>query len=176
MILTGGSRLTKSPQPSVILVSLVALFLSPGNFFTSLAPDTSSGLLFQRDLSLNTCAAVESWNTPQLRVLLYQFSGALAFSAIIEPSLLYVAQFKLSDPKDAERVVQAVLMSFLAFDVLHALATAAVVGSSAIFPNNGWSGIHFYACINVWVPVLWMGARACWFAGFGKRQGQLKQD
>ncbi|RSL83253.1 hypothetical protein CDV31_016850, partial [Fusarium ambrosium] len=74
-------------EPSVILVSLVALFISPGNFFTSLAPDTSSGLLFQRDLSLNTCAAVESWNTPQLRVLLYQFSGALAFSAIIEPSL-----------------------------------------------------------------------------------------
>lgn len=173
-----STRLTFE-QPTIIIISLVALILSPRNFFDSLAPDSSSGVLFQESLELKTCGPLEAWNTPQLRVLVYQFMGALAFSAIIEPVLLFVARYKLSNAKDAEHVIEAVLICFSAFDVLHSLATITVVGTAAVFPSStyGWAEVSLYACINVWVPVAWLVARACWFTGLGRcRAVQLKRD
>lgn len=77
----------------------------------------------------------------------------------------------MESPKEAERVIAAVLAAFFAFDILHSLATITVVGSSAVMPGSGmdWSSVDPYAAINVWVPVAWMVVRAFWFAGLGRQ-------
>ncbi|KAF5008761.1 hypothetical protein FDECE_4999 [Fusarium decemcellulare] len=162
-------------EPAIIATSMIALVLSPTNFFISLAPDTSSGALFHKDPSTATCGASESWNTPQLRALHYQYMSAFAFSAVIEPLMLFIARYRISNSSDAEQVIRGVLLSFLAFDAFHAFATAVVVGLDAVLP---WStSVNWYSCINVWVPVAWMIVRTCWLVGAGRgHQIRPKKD
>ncbi|PVH96962.1 hypothetical protein DM02DRAFT_616851 [Periconia macrospinosa] len=159
-------------EPAVIGISLISIVVSPTNHYMSLAPPSSSGLLFSHIVERDVCGFLEAWHTPNIRVLLYQFMAALGFSAIIEPLLLYTARYKMENQKDAERAIAAVLAAFFAFDILHSLATIAVVGSKAVMPSLGmdWSGVDLYAAINFWVPVAWMMARASWFAGLGRRR------
>jgi hypothetical protein len=57
----------------------------------------------------------------------YYLMGALAFSAVIEPAALYVATYKLRDPRDSRLLIQTILASFAAFDIFH--AAAAIAGS-----------------------------------------------
>jgi len=99
--------------------------------------------------------------TPQVKALQYYFMGALAFSAVVEAAVLYVAVYKLKDPRDTRAVVQAVLASFAAFDIFHALAAIAGSGIPALMPLTAESDL--YSAINFYVPLLWLIVRITWF-------------
>lgn len=174
-----NSRLV--PQPAVIWVALAMIVINPANHFHSLAPPDSHGWAFESTPSLGglatvTCSQPAAWNTPQLRALLYLYMGTLAFSAIIEPVVLYVAATQMESARDAERVVAAVLVAFAAFDLLHAGATVVVTGWERVLPglesahggSGSGNGLDLYACINVWVPLAWLVIRSAWFAGVGR--------
>lgn len=111
------------------------------------------------------CDPVAAWNTPQLRVLLYQTMAALGFSGVIGPMLIYTARYKLQNTRDAQVVVTAVLLAFMAFDVLHATSVLGVVGVKAVLPG---SDMDPHASVNVWVPLAWMGVRTLWLLGVGR--------
>ncbi|OBS23077.1 hypothetical protein FPOA_03640 [Fusarium poae] len=153
-------------EPSVIFVSLSLIPASPSNHFHSLAPTDSAGTFWSPSPSQMTCDAESAWNTPQLRGLWYTYMGALAFSGVIEPILLYVARYRLRDVFDAEQVIRAVLIAFFAFDVFHAVATLAVTGVEAALPG---SHMHIYAMVNVWVPTAWMLLRTSWIMGVARK-------
>ncbi|KAG8353995.1 hypothetical protein FVEN_g8250 [Fusarium venenatum] len=153
-------------EPSVIIVSLSLIPASPSNHFHSLAPNDSNGPFWSNSALHKSCDAETAWNTPQLRGLWYSYIGALAFSAVIEPLLLYVARYKLRDVSDAEEVIKAVLFAFFAFDVFHAGATLAVTGIGAALPG---SQMHLYAMVNVWVPTAWMILRTLWITGVARK-------
>jgi len=95
--------------------------------------------------------------------------GALAFSALIEPLVLFTATYRFESTRDAEMVIGAVLATFTAFDVFHAAATVSVVGWASVIPGLGGI-VRWEACANIWVPVLWMGIRSCWFVGLGRQK------
>jgi hypothetical protein len=143
-----------------------SVLIDPASHFLSLAPSTSNGPFYSFNSSHAICGVESAWNTPQLRALWYVFIAAFIFSAIIEPLLLYAARYKLRDPRDAQEVVKAVLISFLAFDGLHMIATVAVVGFESVLPWGAKS--EFYALINFWVPVAWGILRALWLSGIGR--------
>jgi hypothetical protein len=63
----------------------------------------------------------------------YYLMGALAFSAVIEPAALYVATYKLRDPRDSRLLIQTILASFAAFDIFH----AAALGCPGSAPTSG---------------------------------------
>lgn len=99
--------------------------------------------------------------------------GALFFSAVIEPLVLYVAAYRLESAKDVERVVGAVLVAFMAFDFVHSAATLSVVGWEAVLPEvitGVKGGLVVLSCVNVWVPMLWAVLRGCWLAGLGREK------
>ncbi|RGP81811.1 hypothetical protein FLONG3_6 [Fusarium longipes] len=162
-------------EPTVIIVCLLLIPLSPSNHFHSLAPADSAGPFWSSSSFHSLCDAESSWNTPQLRGLWYTYMAALAFSGVIEPILLYVARYKLRDVHDAEEVIKAVLVAFLVFDVLHACATLAVTGLAAALPG---SHMHVYAMVNVWIPMLWMTLRLSWMMGFARKSSidEVKRD
>lgn len=109
--------------------------------------------------------------TPQVKALQYYFMGALAFSAVVEPLLLYVAVHKLRDPRDSRTVVQAVLASFAAFDIFHAAAAIAGSGIRALVPmTEKWDA---YSGINFYVPMVWLVARIAWFQSTGGKAKEL---
>jgi hypothetical protein len=91
----------------------------------------------------------------------YYLMGALAFSAVIEPAALYVAAYKLRDPRDSRLVIQTVLASFAAFDIFHAAAAIAGSGVQAVLPLA--AEFNVYSAINFWVPLLWLLVRSAWF-------------
>jgi len=109
--------------------------------------------------------------TPQVKALQYYFMGALAFSAVIEPLLLYVAVHKLKDPRDSRTVVQAVLASFAAFDIFHAAAAVAGSGIGALMPMT--AEFDLYSGINFYVPMLWLVVRLTWFWRTGSKIKEL---
>jgi len=91
----------------------------------------------------------------------YYLMGALAFSAVIEPAALYVAAYKLRDPRDSRIVAQTILASFAAFDIFHAAAAIAGSGVDAVLPLTGEFDV--YSGINFWVPLVWLLVRSAWF-------------
>jgi hypothetical protein len=95
--------------------------------------------------------------------------SALLFSAIVEPLVLYTAVFRFQSVCDAERLVRAVLAAFTVFDVLHAAATLSVVGFGPVVPGLGGK-VSVETCANVWIPMVWVGIRSCWFAGVGRQK------
>lgn len=95
----------------------------------------------------------------------YYLMGALAFSAVIEPAVLYVAAYKLRDQRDSRLVARTVLASFAAFDVFHAVAAIAGSGVNAILPLT--EEFNVFAGINFWVPLLWLVVRSAWFLRTG---------
>lgn len=101
--------------------------------------------------------------TPQINALQYYFISALAFSAVIEPVLLYVATHKLQDSHDSLMVVKAVLGCFAVFDVFHSVAAVAGGGIEAILPGS--VGFMWEVGVNFWVPLAWFGVRGWWFWG-----------
>lgn len=90
----------------------------------------------------------------------YYLMGALAFSAVIEPAALYVAAYKLRDPRDSRIMIQTILASFAAFDIFHAAAAIAGSGLYATMPFA--EEFNVYAAINFWVPLLWLLVRSAW--------------
>ena len=109
--------------------------------------------------------------TPQVKALQYYFMGALAFSAVVEPLLLYVAVYKLRDPRDSRTVVTALLASFAAFDIFHAAAAIAGSGMEALMPMT--AEFDLYSAINFYVPMLWLVARIAWFKRTGGKRKEL---
>lgn len=109
--------------------------------------------------------------TPQVKALQYYFMGALAFSAVIEPLLLYVAVNKLRDPRDGRTVVKAVLASFAAFDIFHAAAAVAGSGIDALVPKT--AAFDLYSAINFYVPMLWLVMRLTWFSRAASKTKEL---
>lgn len=101
----------------------------------------------------------------------YYFMGALAFSAVIEPAAMYVAAYKLRDPRDSRLVIQTVLASFAAFDIFHAAAAIAGSGSNAIMPLA--KEFNIYSAINFWVPLFWLLVRSAWFFRTGEKLKEL---
>lgn len=154
--------------------------MNPANHFFSLAPEASSGLLFNPEPTHLQCLQAAAWNTPQLRVLLYQLMAALAFSGVIEPALLYTARYKMENQRDAEKVIAAVLLSFGAFDILHLTSVIVVVGTELSIPTamgTDWSNVDLYAGINIWVPVAWLVLRTLWLLGVGREvPPRVKRD
>jgi hypothetical protein len=102
----------------------------------------------------------------------FYLMGALAFSAVVEPAVLYVAAYKLRDPQDGLAVVKTVLACFAVFDVFHALAAVAGSGFNAVLPVVG-RGFDGFVAINFWVPLGWFLVRGLWFWGgeCGKGEG-----
>ena len=90
--------------------------------------------------TFSPCGYASAWQTPQLRAMLYQFMSALAFSAVIEPAILFVAVYRMKQTQDACSIIRTVLLSFLAFDFFHSSATLAVVGFGFCTPD-GRSGL-----------------------------------
>ena len=109
--------------------------------------------------------------TPQVKALQYYFMGALAFSAVIEPAALYIAAYKLRDPRDSRLVIQTILASFAAFDIFHAAAAIAGSGVQAILPLA--AEFNIYSAINFWVPLLWLLVRSAWFFSTGSKAKKL---
>jgi hypothetical protein len=103
--------------------------------------------------------------------LQYYFMAALAFSAFVEPAVLYVATYKLHDARDSQTVVRAVLASFAAFDIFHAVAAIAGSSFNAVLPM----AVEFdvYVAINFWIPSLWLVVRGTWFLGNGMKDKEL---
>jgi hypothetical protein len=101
----------------------------------------------------------------------YYLMGALAFSAVIEPAALYVAAYKLRDPRDARVVAQTILSSFAVFDIFHAAAAIAGSGVQAILPLA--KDFNIYSGINFWVPLMWLLARSAWFFRTGSKTKSL---
>jgi uncharacterized membrane protein YgcG len=137
---------------------LLSLYFDPVSHYTSLAPDPSLAK------ALTGQALDQIMNermTPQVKALQYYFMGALAFSAVVEPLLLYIAVNKLGDPRDSRTVVQAVLSSFAAFDIFHAAAAIAGSGIGALMPMT--AEFDLYSGINFYVPMLWLVVRLTWF-------------
>jgi hypothetical protein len=125
--------------------------------------ETTAGLLLGQ--SSHECVL------PRIRALQYYFMAALAFSAFVEPAVLYVATYKLHDARDSQTVIRAVLASFAAFDIFHTVA--AVAGSSfhAILPMA--AEFDIYVAINFWIPLLWLVVRGSWFLGNGGKDKKL---
>jgi uncharacterized membrane protein YgcG len=147
---------------------LLSLYFDPISHYTSLAPDSS----LQKALTGQAMdQIINERMTPQVKALQYYFMGALAFSAVIEPLLLYVAVNKLKDPRDSRIVVQAVLASFAAFDIFHAAAAIAGSGTGALVPMT--AEFDFYSGINFYVPMLWLVARLTWFWRTGGKMKEL---
>ncbi|KAH8171100.1 hypothetical protein LIA77_09881 [Sarocladium implicatum] len=152
-------------EPGAIIFAMAALLADPTNHYRSLSPANPSGPFYTFSSSQPICGPLSAWNTPQLRALWYVLVAAFLFSGIVEPLVLYTARYKLRDARDAEEVVRAVLLAFLAFDVLHVGATLAVAGGEAAM--LGPKG-DFYVMINTYVPVGWMVLRSLWLLGVGR--------
>ena len=150
---------------------MLSLVLDPVAHYLSLAPDPSLG----KALASSTGQALDQIMiermTPQVKALQYYFMGALAFSAVIEPLLLYIAVNKLRDPRDSRTVVKAVLASFAAFDIFHAAAAIAGSGTGALMPMT--ADFDLYSAINFYVPMLWFVVRFAWFRGSGGKAKDL---
>jgi uncharacterized membrane protein YgcG len=147
---------------------LLSLFVDPIAHYTSLAPDPS---LAKALTGQALDSIMNERMTPQVKALQYYFMGALAFSAVIEPLLLYIAINKLKDPRDSRTVVQAVLASFAAFDIFHAAAAVAGSGIGALMPTT--AGFDLYSGINFYVPMLWLVVRLTWFWRTGGKTKEL---
>lgn len=150
---------------------MLSLAIDPIAHYLSLAPDPS----LQKALKSLTGQALDqvlhARMTPQVRALQYYLMGALAFSAVVEVVVLYVAVYKLKDPRDSRTVVQAVLASFAAFDVFHAAAAIAGSGYRAITPMTGESDL--YSAVNFYVPMVWLLVRIAWFRRVGNKSKKL---
>lgn len=70
-------------------------------------------------------------------------------------------------------MVTAVLLAFIAFDILHATSVLGVVGVRAVLPG---SDMDPYASVNVWVPMAWMGLRTLWLLGVGRDMAKDKGE
>ena len=179
-------------QPTIIVISLLAILASPSNFVSSLAPPTAvgPGLLALNAtplmLTIRLASVVSDSTTllelPQAHVLIQQLMGALLFSAAIEPLLLYTAIYRLESVRDAEIVIGALLMAFTLFDLLHSAATLSIVGYASVLPAwvvGGGDGRFRWVCFaNVWVPIVWAAFRGCWFGAVGRERaegGKLNQ-
>jgi hypothetical protein len=149
----------------------VSLFFDPIAHYQSLAPDPSLGNVLASATGQALDQIMNERMTPQVVALQYYFMGALAFSAVVEPLLLYVAVYKLRDLRDSRTVVKAVLASFAAFDIFHAAAAIAGSGVRAIVPMTG--ELDLYSAINFYVPMLWFVVRIAWFRGSGGKTKEL---
>lgn len=105
------------------------------------------------------------------------YMAAMAFSAIVEPLVLYVARYKLTGARDAQTVISVTLISFMAFDLFHSAASVSVSGFPAAIPSVNLdlrspqldcSKMDLYASINFWVPLVWLAARSLWLSGVGR--------
>jgi hypothetical protein len=154
---------------------MLSIILSPADHYQSLAPQHSQSWFFTPVQQLGVCDPAAVRNTPQVRSLLYQYMSAFTFSAIVEPLTLYVAIHHLETTRDAYLVVRAILISFSAFDVLHALATVSVTGLATVLPGlEDSKHLDLYASINFWVPLAWLLVRSLWFAGVGRTSVKVK--
>jgi hypothetical protein len=149
----------------------VSLVFDPIAHYQSLAPDPPLGKALASASGQALDQIMNERMTPQVKALQYYFMGALAFSAVIEPLLLYVAVNKLRDPQDSRTVVKAVLASFAAFDVFHAAAAIAGSGIGALVPMT--AGFDLYSAINFYVPMLWFVVRIAWLRGSGGKPKEL---
>ncbi|KAG9251391.1 uncharacterized protein F5Z01DRAFT_639291 [Emericellopsis atlantica] len=157
-------------EPGIIWIALPLILVDPSHHFHSLAPaGLTSGPYFTTSPASPPASFLQAWHTPQTRELLYLYVAAMAFSAVVEPMLLYLARYKLHDARDTELVVTGVLLSFLAFDVFHAAANWAVVGSASLTRD-------MYAAINFWIPVGLVVIRSMWLLGVGRSVTHCKTD
>jgi hypothetical protein len=149
----------------------VSLVFDPIAHYQSLAPDPSLGKALASASGQALDQIIRERMTPQVKALQYYFMGALAFSAVIEPLLLYVAVNKLRDPRDSRTVVKAVLASFAAFDIFHAAAAIAGSGTGALMPMS--AEFDLYSAINFYLPLLWFVVRFAWLGGSGMKAKEL---
>lgn len=158
-------------QPGVIIAALLSLVFDPIAHYLSLAPDLFLGKALESVTGQAFDQLMNERMTPQVRALQYYFMGALAFSAVVEAVVLYVAVYKLKDPEDSLMVVRAVLASFAAFDIFHAAAAIAGSGYRAIMPMMG--ELDLYSAVNFYVPMLWLSVRVAWFVGAVRKSKKL---
>jgi hypothetical protein len=158
-------------QPGIIITALLSIVFDPDSHFQSMGPDRCSHSGLEETTGLVSDHIGHECMLPRIRALQYYFMAALAFSAFVEPAVLYVATYKLHDPRDSKTVVRAVLASFAAFDIFHAVA--AIAGSSfhAAFPMA--ADFDVYVAINFWIPLLWLVVRGTWFLGNGAKDKKL---
>jgi hypothetical protein len=139
------------------------MIFDPESHYESMGPDPCAGAAL--DNTTTQCM------TPRIRAMQYYLMGALAFSAVIEPAALYVATYKLRDPRDSRVVIQTILASFAAFDIFHAVAAVAGSGINAVMPMA--AVFNVYSAINFWVPLLWLFVRSAWFLRTGSKAKEL---
>lgn len=142
----------------------------PNDYYYSLAPSYSEGIFFKPSGRPFTepCTADQAWKSPQVNAMLYQFMGAFAFSAIVEPVILYCAKYKMHSPKDAELAIWGVEISMLVYDFMHSFAEISVVGSASVIPGFSWSNVDSGACVNAYAPLVWAIIRMGWLSCLGR--------
>lgn len=139
------------------------MIFDPDAHYDSMAPNQCESVTLDR--TTTQCIM------PRIRAMQYYLMGALAFSAVIEPAALYVAAYKLRDPRDARVVAQTILSSFAVFDIFHAAAAIAGSGVQAVLPLA--EEFNIYSGINFWVPLMWLLIRSAWFFRTGSKTKSL---
>jgi hypothetical protein len=158
-------------QPGVIIAALLSIVFDPDSHFQSMGPDRCSNTGYESAAELVQDHISHECMLPRIRALQYYFMAALAFSAFVEPAVLYVATYKLHDARDSQTVVRAVLASFAAFDIFHAVA--AIAGSSFHAALPMAAEFDVYVAINFWIPLMWLVVRGTWFLGNGAKDKEL---
>jgi hypothetical protein len=158
-------------QPGVIVAALLSMVFDPDSHLQSMGPDRCSDTSYETAAGLIPGQSSHECMLPRIRALQYYFMAALAFSAFVEPAVLYVATYKLRDARDSQTVVRAVLASFAAFDIFHAVA--AIAGSSFHAALPMAAEFDVYVAINFWIPLTWLVVRGTWFLGNGTKDKEL---